>query len=195
MPPSLTHTNLTAWLRGFQENWARFEEALSKDLGRHALEAALLELNGSVSECVEAYHHVATWAKPERPPFNVQWSAMRPVLNKTPKGVVLIIGPYNVSVDLRAFCVLLASPNRRVQYPILCSINIMASIRFACHHALLIPGNGLDWCHCGWLPGCRQNERTGASRFQPGGRAIPAVHGSGPLSDRQWGNSGDDCLA
>ncbi|KAJ6531647.1 NAD-aldehyde dehydrogenase [Mycena vulgaris] len=49
----------------------------------------------SVGEVMDAYKNVETWAKPEKPPLNVNFMFMRPVTYKEPKGVVLIISPFN----------------------------------------------------------------------------------------------------
>ncbi|KAG9008931.1 hypothetical protein FRB93_005981 [Tulasnella sp. JGI-2019a] len=38
----------------FKENEARFNEAFKVDLGRHELETATLEINGTIGECVTA---------------------------------------------------------------------------------------------------------------------------------------------
>lgn len=47
-----------------------------------------------------AYSNVEKWAKPERAPLSLNFSAMRPVIRKEPKGVVLIIGPFNYPIFL-----------------------------------------------------------------------------------------------
>ncbi|PFH47014.1 hypothetical protein AMATHDRAFT_153157 [Amanita thiersii Skay4041] len=78
-----------------QDNAKRFEEALSKDLGRPALESYFLEINASVSEVKTSYSNVYKWAKPEKPSFSLNFTFMRPVIYKEAKGVVLIISPFN----------------------------------------------------------------------------------------------------
>ncbi|KAG8899350.1 hypothetical protein FRB99_006771, partial [Tulasnella sp. 403] len=89
-----------------KENFSRFEEAFAKDLGRPALEASLMELSTTITDCMTAYDNVDKWSKPEGVPFHWSFTVMRPKIYKTPKGVVLIIGPFN--------------------YPIVCSLNILA---------------------------------------------------------------------
>lgn len=42
-----------------------------------------------------AYENVEKWAKPEKPSFSMTWTPMRPVIYKVPKGVVLIMSPFN----------------------------------------------------------------------------------------------------
>jgi hypothetical protein len=61
------------------------------------METVILELNATINECIEAYKNVDSWAKPSGVPFNIQFSAMKPTVYKQPKGVALIIGPFNVS--------------------------------------------------------------------------------------------------
>ncbi|CAL1698986.1 unnamed protein product [Somion occarium] len=77
------------------ENRDRFVETLATDLGRPTLEADFLEINGTISEVQEAYKNVEKWSKPESPPFTLNWFFMRPKIRREPKGVVLIIGPFN----------------------------------------------------------------------------------------------------
>ncbi|KAG8903586.1 hypothetical protein FRC01_009144, partial [Tulasnella sp. 417] len=88
------------------ENSKRIEDALAVDLGRHTVETRVAEFNGTLGEIVEAYHNVAKWSKPDSAPFDIQWFPMRPKVYKSPKGVALIIGPFN--------------------YPLGCTIGIMA---------------------------------------------------------------------
>jgi len=57
-----------------------------------------LELNGTIAEAVIAYNEVEQWAKTEKTKFSLNFWAMGPAIRKEPKGIVLIIGPYNVPV-------------------------------------------------------------------------------------------------
>jgi aldehyde dehydrogenase (NAD+) len=54
-----------------------------------------IEINGTIAEAVNAYHNVAKWSKPERAPWSFNFFAMKPTIRKEPKGVVLIISPFN----------------------------------------------------------------------------------------------------
>ena len=47
-----------------------------------------------------AYDEVGKWSKPERAAWSMNWFAMKPTLRKEPKGVVLIISPFNYPVWL-----------------------------------------------------------------------------------------------
>lgn len=83
-----------------KENSERFDQALIDDTGRPVNETRLIEVNASITECLESYHGVDKWAKPEKPAFNPQWFAMKPTIHKEPKGTVLIIVPFNYPVWL-----------------------------------------------------------------------------------------------
>ncbi|KAH9177751.1 NAD-aldehyde dehydrogenase [Lactarius sanguifluus] len=81
---------------GFKtDNIPRFQRALASDLGRSDTETIVLEIGGTLGEAVDAYHNVAKWSKPESVPWSVNWFAMKPTIRKEPKGVVLIISPFN----------------------------------------------------------------------------------------------------
>jgi aldehyde dehydrogenase (NAD+)/aldehyde dehydrogenase (NAD(P)+) len=64
------------------------------------METFILEVGATLTEAVNAYHNVAKWSKPERAPFSFNWFAMKPTIRKEPKGVVLIITPFNYPVFL-----------------------------------------------------------------------------------------------
>ncbi|KAI0052155.1 NAD-aldehyde dehydrogenase [Auriscalpium vulgare] len=89
-----------------KDNATRFQESLASDLGRPVLESNFLEIGSTITEVKSIYDSVAKWAKPEYPAWSFNWFAMKPTLRKEPKGVALIIGPFN--------------------YPIWCVINPMA---------------------------------------------------------------------
>ncbi|KAH9060602.1 NAD-aldehyde dehydrogenase [Lactarius vividus] len=78
-----------------KDNIPRFQRALASDLGRSDTETIVLEIGGTLGEAVDAYHNVAKWSKPESVPWSVNWFAMKPTIRKEPKGVVLIISPFN----------------------------------------------------------------------------------------------------
>jgi aldehyde dehydrogenase (NAD+) len=54
-----------------------------------------LEINVTIRDIKVAYNNVEKWAKPEKPSFSMTFFPMRPVIYKVPKGVVLIMGPFN----------------------------------------------------------------------------------------------------
>jgi aldehyde dehydrogenase (NAD+) len=59
-----------------------------------------MELAPTMSEIKTSIDGVASWAKTEKAPFSVNFAAMRPTIRKEPKGVVLIIAPFNYPVWL-----------------------------------------------------------------------------------------------
>lgn len=50
---------------------------------------------GTIKEAVIAYKEVEKWAKPIKLPFDLKSTPLRPIIRKEPKGVVLIISPFN----------------------------------------------------------------------------------------------------
>ncbi|KAG9313353.1 Aldehyde/histidinol dehydrogenase [Chiua virens] len=83
-----------------KDNYDRFNKAFAQDLGRPSLEVSFLELDSTISDCKIAYDRVDKWARTEKAPFNVNFAALRPVIRKEPKGVVLSISPFNYPVWL-----------------------------------------------------------------------------------------------
>jgi Aldehyde dehydrogenase family len=59
-----------------------------------------LEINPALDEVKQALAGVEKWAKTERAPFSMTYFAMRPVIHKEPKGVVLVISPFNYPIWL-----------------------------------------------------------------------------------------------
>ncbi|KAH9996726.1 NAD-aldehyde dehydrogenase [Russula compacta] len=78
-----------------KDNIALFQKALASDLGRSDIESIVVEIGGTISEAVDAYHNVAKWSKPESARWSFNFFAMKPTIRKEPKGVVLIISPFN----------------------------------------------------------------------------------------------------
>ncbi|KAJ7598905.1 NAD-aldehyde dehydrogenase [Mycena floridula] len=83
-----------------KDNATRFHEALASDLGRPIQESQFMEVGPSISDARVAYQQLEKWAKPETPPFSINSAPMRPVIYKEPKGVILIISPFNYPVWL-----------------------------------------------------------------------------------------------
>ncbi|KAF8348497.1 NAD-aldehyde dehydrogenase [Amanita rubescens] len=102
-----------------KDNAKRFEEALKADLGRPALESYFLEINLTINDIKHAYNNVEKWSRPEKAPFSLNFAAMRPVVYKEAKGVVLIISPFN--------------------YPLWLSLQIMAGAIAAGNSVVLKP--------------------------------------------------------
>lgn len=53
----------------------------------------------ALAEVMSAYHGVDKWSKAEKPLFTLNYTVMRPIIHKEPKGVVLIIGPFNYPLN------------------------------------------------------------------------------------------------
>jgi aldehyde dehydrogenase (NAD+)/aldehyde dehydrogenase (NAD(P)+) len=81
-----------------QDNIEKIQEALRLDLGRPVLESNFLELAPVINECLYAHKNVETWAKPGSVPLTMNSFALSPKVRKDPKGVALIIGPFNYPV-------------------------------------------------------------------------------------------------
>ncbi|KZV90687.1 aldehyde dehydrogenase [Exidia glandulosa HHB12029] len=85
----------------FQDNKDRLWEVLAADLGRNFNETEYLEYVAIANHAMRAYENVEKWAKPDSPAFSLNTFPMSPRTLKQPKGVVLIIGPFNYPI----FCV------------------------------------------------------------------------------------------
>ncbi|PSS37509.1 hypothetical protein PHLCEN_2v716 [Hermanssonia centrifuga] len=78
-----------------KDNTERFQDALKADLGRPPIESDLLDISAALSEAKDAYDNIEKWAKPEKARWDFNWFAMKPTIRKEPKGVVMIIAPFN----------------------------------------------------------------------------------------------------
>ncbi|KAI9001464.1 aldehyde dehydrogenase [Trametes punicea] len=83
-----------------KDNEERWREALHADLGRHPQETDLLEFTPTYSEVEMSYENIEKWTKPQSIPFSLNWFPMRPRYQAEPKGVVLIIAPFNFPLYL-----------------------------------------------------------------------------------------------
>ena len=59
-----------------------------------------MDINASIVEVNDTLSRFEKWTKSENAPFSLNFAAMRPVIRKEPKGVVLIISPFNYPVFL-----------------------------------------------------------------------------------------------
>ncbi|KIK59512.1 hypothetical protein GYMLUDRAFT_44485 [Collybiopsis luxurians FD-317 M1] len=83
-----------------KDNVKLFEESLAADLGRPQFEARMLDIDPTLGEIKTTLAGFEKWAKQESAPFSINFSAMRPVIRKEPKGVVLLISPFNYPLFL-----------------------------------------------------------------------------------------------
>ncbi|KIJ24214.1 hypothetical protein M422DRAFT_785928 [Sphaerobolus stellatus SS14] len=79
----------------FQDNLEAFQQSLREDLGRPEFETAIMDVGTLVGDALFAYKNVKKWAKPQKAPYDPMYSVFKPTMHKEPKGVVLIISPYN----------------------------------------------------------------------------------------------------
>ncbi len=59
-----------------------------------------METTVCFGECAEAVSNIYKWTKTTKPPFNLTWTPMNPYIRREPKGVVLIIVPFNYPLFL-----------------------------------------------------------------------------------------------
>ncbi|CDO77357.1 hypothetical protein BN946_scf184787.g6 [Trametes cinnabarina] len=83
-----------------RDNEQRFIEAAKVDLGRPAHETLLIDFAAVYIDVRLMYDNVEKWTKPRRVAFNLNFAAMNPRVHAEPKGVVLVIAPYNVPIFL-----------------------------------------------------------------------------------------------
>ncbi|KAF5389876.1 hypothetical protein D9757_003571 [Collybiopsis confluens] len=83
-----------------KDNTKLFEESLASDLGRPQFEAKMLDIDPTLTEIKATLAGFEKWAKTESAPFSLNFSVMRPIIRKEPKGVVLLIAPFNYPLFL-----------------------------------------------------------------------------------------------
>jgi len=91
---------LTQLIYMIKDNMTRFEESLNADLGRPVLECRMMETVPTIGEIVEQLNGVDNWSKPTKPPFSLNFAAMRRLIRHEAKGTVLIISPFNYPIWL-----------------------------------------------------------------------------------------------
>ena len=77
-----------------------FGEALRADLGKCHFEAVLTEMSFVESEATYAYKHLKRWLRPKRVPTPLMAMPARSYIQPEPKGVVLIIAPWNYPLSM-----------------------------------------------------------------------------------------------
>ena len=99
-PVSFRRRQLRILHDALESHEATLLDALHADLRKPAMEAYTAEIGFLLSEIRYALRHVAQWAKPRRrglPLFS--WPG-RAMLCPEPRGLVLILGPWNYPVQL-----------------------------------------------------------------------------------------------
>jgi aldehyde dehydrogenase (NAD+) len=86
--------------RMLREHENDFAEALRLDLGKCRFEAAMTEINFVQSEVKYARKHLAAWMKAQRVRTPIMAQPGRSYIRPEPKGVVLIIAPWNYPLSM-----------------------------------------------------------------------------------------------
>ncbi len=86
--------------RILRENESRIGEALAADLGKPGFEAYASETGFLRSETGFALKHLASWMRPERVPSPITLFPATSRIEREPKGVVLLISPWNFPLQL-----------------------------------------------------------------------------------------------
>jgi aldehyde dehydrogenase (NAD+) len=84
----------------FDAHRGRLAAALKADLGRHPLESELIELHPTGAELRHALRRVKGWMKPRRVGTPLSLLGTRSAIHPEPKGVVLILAPWNYPIFL-----------------------------------------------------------------------------------------------
>ncbi|KAJ8488349.1 hypothetical protein ONZ51_g3592 [Trametes cubensis] len=83
-----------------KDNADRLREALHADLGRPYEETDMLDFGPAFGQIKLAYESVEKWNKPQSVDFSLNWFPMRPKMFPEPKGVALLIAPFNIPIFL-----------------------------------------------------------------------------------------------
>jgi aldehyde dehydrogenase (NAD+) len=86
--------------RMMREHESDFAEALRLDLGKCHFEAVLTEMSFVEAEAKYAIRHLADWMKPQRVRTPIMVQPGRSCIQPEPKGVVLIIAPWNYPLSM-----------------------------------------------------------------------------------------------
>ncbi|KAI0636322.1 aldehyde dehydrogenase [Trametes polyzona] len=116
--PQIHETARRAWLSGkaksvafrkqqiaqvgylVKDNEQRFKDALKADLGRPYLETEFFDFGIVYAEARTVHDNIEKWTAEQSPGFSPNWFFMKPRLRPEPKGVVLIIAPFNYPLFL-----------------------------------------------------------------------------------------------
>ncbi|PIL27803.1 hypothetical protein GSI_10957 [Ganoderma sinense ZZ0214-1] len=100
-PLAYRRTQLLQLARMLQDNHTSFEDALLADLNKPRMETTVAEVAHLVTSALNAAENLEEWAAPTPCPTKEMWrSAWGATLHKEPKGVALIISPWNYPLVL-----------------------------------------------------------------------------------------------
>jgi aldehyde dehydrogenase (NAD+) len=83
-----------------QDNLRAINDALAVDLHRAPIETLMGDTGLVIHEAIYAYNNVHEWAKDIKPATTFAFQMMKPCVKPSPKGVVLIISPFNYPINL-----------------------------------------------------------------------------------------------
>lgn len=93
-------SQLKALSRMMSENESRIQDALAADLGRPRLEAWLADVQSVINEIEYLHKHLGKWAGGESVGVPLIFQPARASVQYQPRGVVLVIAPWNFPVYL-----------------------------------------------------------------------------------------------
>ncbi len=110
---------LSSMLEGLWEREQAFIEALHKDLGKSEPETRLTEFFPVRKEIQYMRSHLADWMRPQRVSTPLQLLGTRSEIQNQPKGVVLVIAPWNfpLLLTIKPVIAAIAAGNRVVVKP------------------------------------------------------------------------------
>ncbi|OJT05215.1 Aldehyde dehydrogenase family 3 member B1 [Trametes pubescens] len=83
-----------------KDNEQRIKDALKLDLCRPEFETEFSDFTATYMDVRSSYDNVEKWSKPQKTDFNFNFFAMSPKTKAEPKGVVLLVAPFNFPVFL-----------------------------------------------------------------------------------------------
>ncbi|KAI0634741.1 aldehyde dehydrogenase [Trametes polyzona] len=100
-PLAYRRRQLLQLARMLQDNHTAIEDALLADLNKPRMESTVSEIAHLVTSALNAVNSLEDWAAPQPCPTKEEWRAgWDATIHKEPKGVVLIIAPWNYPVVL-----------------------------------------------------------------------------------------------
>ncbi|GJE86460.1 aldehyde dehydrogenase family protein [Phanerochaete sordida] len=99
-PLSYRRHQLLQLARMLQENITAWEDASLADLGKQRQETTVTELTPIIQGSINAAESLEEWATPEKPKVEAWRSSWNTTIYHVPKGIVLLISPWNYPVIL-----------------------------------------------------------------------------------------------
>lgn len=99
-PIEWREAQLDALARMLEDHTERFEEALRADLGKSAIESWTTEIGFSINDIAHQRDHLADWTAPRKVKTPLMFRPGTSRVVPQPKGVALIIAPWNYPLQL-----------------------------------------------------------------------------------------------